>query len=49
MDVMSTMPTYEANSFIRWLAEATERYFENPSNQEEFEKWKKEREQSAEQ
>jgi len=41
---ISTLPTYEANSFCRWVAKATLAYFENPDVQARFEKWKKERE-----
>lgn len=43
MATLQTLPTYETNSFARWVAEATERYFENPDVQKRFEKWRKER------
>jgi len=43
MNELSTLPTYEAKSFMLWVAEATERYFENPDVEKRFEKWKKER------
>ena len=44
MAEISTLPTYEMNSFSRWVANATLAYFENPDVQERFEKLKKERE-----
>ena len=44
MTDISTLPTYEMNSFARWVAKATLKYFENPDVQERFEKWKKEKE-----
>lgn len=40
---ISTLPTFEANSFCRWVANATLAYFENPEVQARFEQWKKER------
>lgn len=40
---ISTLPTYETNSFARWVANATLAYFENPDVQARFEKWKMER------
>ena len=43
MNELSTLPTYEAKSFMLWVAKATEAYFENPDVKERFEKWKKER------
>lgn len=43
MSAIKTLPTYEAQSFISWVAEATERYFENPDVKRRFEEWKKER------
>ena len=47
MVTLSTLPKYETNSFARWLAEATERYFENPDAKRRFEEWKKERESNV--
>lgn len=47
MSELSTMPEYELRRFARWVAEATEAYFENPDVKERFEKWKKERESRA--
>lgn len=44
MASISTLPTYEINSFARWVAEATERYFENPDVKRRFEEWKIEKE-----
>ena len=44
MAEISTLPTYEMNSFSRWVANATLAYFENPDVQARFEKWKMERE-----
>lgn len=44
MAAISTLPTYEINSFARWAAEAAEQYFENPDVKRRFEEWKKERE-----
>ena len=44
MSDISTLPTYEMNSFARWVAKATLKYFENPDVQERFEQWKKEKE-----
>ena len=46
MDI-KTLPTYETNSFARWVAEATEKYFENPEVKRRFEEWKKEQELNA--
>lgn len=43
MASITTLPTYEKNSFSRWVANATLAYFENPDVQERFEKWKSER------
>ena len=43
MAAISTLPTYETNSFARWVVKATERYFENPAVKRRFEGWKKER------
>ena len=43
MAEISTLPTYEINSFSRWVANATLAYFENPNVQARFEKWKTER------
>ena len=40
---ITTLPTFEKNSFARWVADATEKYFENPEVQERFEKWKSEK------
>ena len=42
MSDLSTLPAYEAKNFMRWVAEATERYFENPEVKRRFEEWKKE-------
>ena len=36
---LSTMPTYEARSFARWVAKATEEYFKNPEVKARFEQW----------
>lgn len=47
MAAISTLPKYETNSFARWVAEATERYFENPDVKRRFEEWKKERESNV--
>lgn len=41
---VSTLPTYEMNSFSRWVVNSTLAYFENPDVQARFEKWKAERE-----
>lgn len=47
MNPMSTLPTYEAESFSRWLVKATESYFENPDVKKRFNAWRKERELNA--
>lgn len=47
MAAISTLPKYETNSFARWVAEATECYFENPDVKRRFEEWKKERESNV--
>lgn len=39
---LSTMPTYELNSFAMWVAKATEEYFKDPEVQKRFEQWQKE-------
>lgn len=44
MSTLSTLPTYDINNFARWVADATERYFENPDVKRRFEKWKREKE-----
>ena len=38
---ISTLPTYEANSFAKWVAKATEKYFENEDVKRRFEEWLK--------
>ena len=43
-----TLPTFEANSLYRWVANATLAYFENPEVQARFEQWKKERKEEIE-
>ena len=43
MNELSTLPPYEAKSFMLWIAKATEAYFENPDVKRRFEEWKKER------
>lgn len=48
MNEISTLPPYEAKSFMCWIAEATEAYFENPETKKRFEKWIKERKQDGE-
>lgn len=40
-ELMEQLPAYEAKSFARWVAEATEKYFENPDVKRRFEEWKK--------
>lgn len=47
MSPISTLPTYEAESFSRWLVKATESYFENPDVKKRFNAWRKERERNA--
>jgi hypothetical protein len=47
MNPISTLPTYEADSFSRWLVKATMNYFENPDVKKRFKEWKKERESNA--
>ena len=44
MPTISTMPSFEMRRFARWLARATEQYFENPDVKSRFEKWKAEKE-----
>ena len=46
MEEISTLPTYEMNSFARWVAKATLAYFENPDVQALFEEWKKAKEET---
>ena len=36
MTDISTLPTYEMNSFARWVAKATLKYFENPDIEKIF-------------
>jgi hypothetical protein len=38
------MPSFEMKQFARWVAQATERYFEDPDVKRRFEKWKAEKE-----
>lgn len=47
MAEIKNLPAYEAKSFARWVAEATEKYFENPEVKKRFEEWKKEQELNA--
>ena len=46
MSAIQTVPKREMKSFCRWVAQATEKYFENPEVQKRFEAWKKERDQN---
>lgn len=41
MTPISTLPKYELDNFCRWLARATEKYFENPDVQKRFAEWQK--------
>lgn len=41
MNELSTLPPYEAKSFMRWVAKSAEAYFENPDVKRRFEEWKK--------
>ena len=43
MASITTLPTYETKSFARWVAQATEKYFENEEVQKRFENWKNEK------
>ena len=43
MNEIETLPAYELKSFLRWVARATEKYFEDPEVQRRFEIWQKER------
>lgn len=43
MNEIETLPAYELKSFLRWVARATEKYFEDPEVQRRFESWQKER------
>jgi len=47
MGAIQSLPTYEMNSFARWVAKATEQYFKNPEVQKRFEQWKREREEKS--
>ena len=40
---ISTLPTYEMNSFAGWVAKMAEKYFENPDVKMRYEAWEKER------
>lgn len=40
---ISTLPTYEMNSFALWVAKLAEKYFENPDVKMRYEAWEKER------
>lgn len=44
---LSTMPEYELRRFARWVAEATEAYFQNPDVKRRFEEWQNERNSNA--
>lgn len=43
MAQITTVPACDLKNFARWVATATEQYFENPDNRIRFEKWRKER------
>jgi len=47
MSELSTMPAYEINSFARWVAKATEIFFENSENKKRFLEWKEKRMREA--
>lgn len=42
MNELSTLPPYEARSFMLWVAKATEAYFQDPDVKKRFEEWKEE-------
>lgn len=46
-NVLDTMPPVEMRIFCRWVAKATEAYFQNPDVKSRFENWQKERERQG--
>ena len=47
MDI-KTLPEYEMRYFARWIARATEAYFENPDVKRRYEEWLKKENEIAE-
>ena len=43
VNILSAVSPVDRRLFLRKLAEATEKYFENPDVKERFEKWKAEK------
>jgi hypothetical protein len=43
MSDLSSLPSYELKRFARWVAKATEKYFEDPEVKIRFEKWQSEK------
>lgn len=43
---ISTLPTYEMNSFALWVAKLAEKYFEDPDVKRRYEAWEKENERN---
>ena len=40
---IESLPEYEKNSFLIWVANATKKYLEDPENMRRFKEWEKEK------
>lgn len=40
---IKTLPKWELENFCRYIAEATEKYMQDPKNKKHFEEWKKDK------
>ena len=40
------LPEFETNYFMRWVAKATKKYFEDPDVQRRFDEWMAEKERN---
>ena len=48
MHILKDLPAYELHHFAKWVAKATEAYFEDPDVQRRFKEWQKTRNQNQE-
>lgn len=43
---IKTLPKWELDNFCRYIAEATEKYMQDPLNKKRFEEWRKEKDKN---
>ena len=43
MSEIRTLPKWELENFCKYIAEATEKYMQDPENKKRFEEWKKDK------